>query len=610
MGFAKYHEDDIKIYDDRMYYRNAQLSSNEYNRATESYATYCPFCKCGQKSKRSLIEHIVSSHGGVHEFIYVNDQIVKNGEIEVPQVYSLILYSFRLESIAIQIIDNMGEEYQITTNPDVYEYDLKSILKAKPYSILNINSIDRPVHIKQRLDINNVTIDKIISDKYMSILFDNQVSNGEFTPEENLIYMKMLIHEKEDTTLFIEHIEQLCLEETRAVEELYLYQFLATSSYDGINRTIDLDTLNVLMCILQGNYTEAETILKQSKRQSNDQIGCKLMLHLLMNEKVGIDYLQGKYEQYGFIGILERILYSLSFYVDDNSAIPMVEFDEISLFKEYPLVKALIELRDAVCSKGELTYDSYKLLRDLTPLSGIYYCEGIGDEAAREKVLKSLIKIHKDSSLIKTYIYDKDYKWIQRKISVSDGKVYKDAVVNENRASGNIFSESFLTNFAYDDEVKITPLGGANGIGASCFVISNKRFNIMLDCGIDPKRYGDEAYPYLDQWNKDIDVIIVSHAHIDHSGGVPKAHAMWPDAKIITTPMTKVFLKYLFSNISRIKNGIVDNEESEIENITIEKEATLQALNSIDTVECNQWVTLYKNVKMRLHEAGHIMGPQ
>ena len=179
-------------------------------------------------------------------------------------------------------------------------------------------------------------------------------------------------------------------------------------------------------------------------------------------------------------------------------------------------------------------------------------------------------------------------------------------MIKQNEKLGEIFSKKYIEDFPFDDQIQITPLGGEREIGASCFIISYKGYNVMLDCGSNIQKYGDETYPFLDFWNKEIDSIIISHAHIDHSGGVPKAHVMWPEANIIATAPTKVFLKYLYSDMAKVKNNIVD--EFEIENITIENDVMLDTLNSIATIDYEEWVYLSKDIKMRLHPAGHIVG--
>ena len=611
MGFAKYHEDDIKLYDDRMYYLNGSGVSDIQKSyiqpySKKEYKIYCPLCRKGFNDNKALVNHVLGSHGGFHEIIYVNNHRITENETTVNQIYSIKIYSFREESREIVLSDDRDNTFSFWTKTDQYEYDIQNILQSHIYSKLRIDNIDNPVCIIHKLNINNISIDKILSGKYFSSLFDDQVSERSFTITEDLIYLKMLIFENEDTETFIEYIEQMHFDESRDLEELYFYNCLSIGSNKEFEDRIDSHVFNSLKCILNGDYVGADEILTKYKGHSNDINGCRIILGLLNNDYLSVEFHNKRYKRVGLIGVLERILYHFSNYENDMPDLLITEFNEIELFKQYPLIKALIELKNSINHKGKLSYESYLLLRKLSPIVGLQYCFGLEDEASKEKILKSISKIHPDSMIVKGMALNNDYSWIENRIYVSDGNLYDKAVYKKNSALGGIFSEKFIEDFPFDDEIQITPLGGEQGIGASCFVISFKGCNIMLDCGINPEKKDDDAYPLLDNWDKDIDCIVITHAHIDHSGGVAKAHAMWPNATIYSTAPTKAFMAYFLSDMAKVNNGI--SNEYEIENISIEKEVMIETLNSMCTVGYEEWVLLDKKVKMRLHPAGHIIG--
>src|SRR3989339_372529 len=71
--------------------------------------------------------------------------------------------------------------------------------------------------------------------------------------------------------------------------------------------------------------------------------------------------------------------------------------------------------------------------------------------------------------------------------------------------------------------IRVSYLGGARQVGRSCLFLQTPESRILLDCGINVAS-DDEAYPLLEapEFNiKDLDAVIVSHAHLDHSGFVP-----------------------------------------------------------------------------------------
>ncbi|MEM2479093.1 MAG: beta-CASP ribonuclease aCPSF1 [Candidatus Pacearchaeota archaeon] len=70
---------------------------------------------------------------------------------------------------------------------------------------------------------------------------------------------------------------------------------------------------------------------------------------------------------------------------------------------------------------------------------------------------------------------------------------------------------------------RVTFLGGARQVGRSCLLLHTPDSRVLLDCGIDLASE-TEKFPILNvpEFNiKEIDAIIVTHSHLDHSGLVP-----------------------------------------------------------------------------------------
>ena len=66
--------------------------------------------------------------------------------------------------------------------------------------------------------------------------------------------------------------------------------------------------------------------------------------------------------------------------------------------------------------------------------------------------------------------------------------------------------------------MKVTTLGAAKEVGRSAFLINSNNTNILLDYGVLLKK--EPLFPI--QVNpKDIDAVVITHAHLDHSGCVP-----------------------------------------------------------------------------------------
>lgn len=71
------------------------------------------------------------------------------------------------------------------------------------------------------------------------------------------------------------------------------------------------------------------------------------------------------------------------------------------------------------------------------------------------------------------------------------------------------------------NKVQFMAIGGGAEIGANSYLITAEDHDVLLDCGIHPKKEGVEALPRFDLLKRSPEAVIVSHAHIDHCGGVP-----------------------------------------------------------------------------------------
>ena len=75
-----------------------------------------------------------------------------------------------------------------------------------------------------------------------------------------------------------------------------------------------------------------------------------------------------------------------------------------------------------------------------------------------------------------------------------------------------------------EEWIRITFLGAARQVGRSCILLQTPESRILLDCGIDVAAPNSEKFPYFNVPEfdlKQLDAVIISHAHLDHSGLLP-----------------------------------------------------------------------------------------
>jgi metallo-beta-lactamase family protein len=96
----------------------------------------------------------------------------------------------------------------------------------------------------------------------------------------------------------------------------------------------------------------------------------------------------------------------------------------------------------------------------------------------------------------------------------------------------------------------LTFLGAAGQVTGSCYLIEHNQQKILLDCGMT------QGADQVREWHKfsfafkpkEIDLVILSHAHIDHSGLLPLLIAKGFKGKIICTPGTAKLLPVLLKD--------------------------------------------------------------
>src|SRR3989344_5450956 len=100
------------------------------------------------------------------------------------------------------------------------------------------------------------------------------------------------------------------------------------------------------------------------------------------------------------------------------------------------------------------------------------------------------------------------------------------------------------TSEKMDMWIRLTCLGGGRQVGRSCFLLHTPNSKVLLDCGINPGvSEGPDKFPYLDVSEigdiNSIDAIILSHAHLDHSGVCPYLFKMGYKGPIYMTAPTR-----------------------------------------------------------------------
>ena len=165
--------------------------------------------------------------------------------------------------------------------------------------------------------------------------------------------------------------------------------------------------------------------------------------------------------------------------------------------------------------------------------------------------------------------------------------------------------------------MNITFYGAAKTVTGSCTMVEAAGKRFLVDCGMFQGKVTDQMLNY-DDFPFDIssiDFVILTHAHIDHSGRIPKLYKAGYTGPIYATNATVDLCSIMLADSGHI-------QEKEIEWVNKkrrragkkENEPMYTAQDGIDSmklfkgVDYNQKVTIDENISFTLVDAGHMLG--
>jgi Cft2 family RNA processing exonuclease len=123
-----------------------------------------------------------------------------------------------------------------------------------------------------------------------------------------------------------------------------------------------------------------------------------------------------------------------------------------------------------------------------------------------------------------------------------------------------VLKTSYVPSLALSGEIKlkIRVLGAAREVGGSCIAVETEKCKIALDYGIKLDGVTDE-YP------KNFDAIVISHAHLDHSGSLLRLSKSRNPQTIIGSKLTREVTIDLLKDMIKIQKTKPDGEVYETE---------------------------------------------
>lgn len=167
--------------------------------------------------------------------------------------------------------------------------------------------------------------------------------------------------------------------------------------------------------------------------------------------------------------------------------------------------------------------------------------------------------------------------------------------------------------------IRVKFLGAAGQVTGSSYLLSVNGLNFLIDCGL----YQERDYQSRN-WNpfpfppEKIDYLLLTHAHLDHSGLIPKIVKEGFRGRILCTPPTSEILPIVLFDTAKLQeeDALIKKKRHEREGrrgpypeiplytvTDVEK-----ALPLVEAVDYQMKINLSPDVQIVFHEAGHILG--
>ena len=166
--------------------------------------------------------------------------------------------------------------------------------------------------------------------------------------------------------------------------------------------------------------------------------------------------------------------------------------------------------------------------------------------------------------------------------------------------------------------MKITFHGAARNVTGSKHLITlNSGQKILLDCGLfqGMGKETDELNSHFGFNPAEIDFLVLSHAHIDHSGLIPRLVAEGFNGVIYGTQATKDLCRILLLDSAKIQAGDLKYKNKKLlrqgkplMQPLYDEADVLRALDLFVAVNYNQSTRVNEDVNLQFIDAGHIIG--
>jgi len=164
---------------------------------------------------------------------------------------------------------------------------------------------------------------------------------------------------------------------------------------------------------------------------------------------------------------------------------------------------------------------------------------------------------------------------------------------------------------------KLTFYGATDGVTGSCYLLETRNATLLLECGLfqggrEMEKANRKPFPFS---ISDIDAVVLSHAHLDHSGRIPKLVADGYQGPVYMTQPTVELLEIMHKDAASLALRDVEWENKRLRRAgkkEIEPMYTLEdveiALGLCEGLAYSRRQRIADGIELCYRDAGHILG--